>query len=535
MTKSSGVGYSQRLFAATAAVTLLFGLAACGNDESVNSEGKPIIKITLIKRSTQIDAKKMRLKKDLEAKCDCEIKWEEILDTQWAQQASTVLASGDVSDITIWGYNADNFAQYNYWEDLSDDIDKMPNVKEYFKQVPTAKMFGSDLDGHIWQVPSDYGNASGAKQSSGQNLMINKAWLDKLGLQVPKTWDDLTKVLTAFKNDDPNGNGKKDEVPMLINSLGTAGFGWWSPFLLLNGTGINTQVITGAGSQGIYVKDGKVNNWMLTDNFRKVIEYYNSLIKAGLMPADVLTRDGSKNTADISSDGKTAKVGVIFGWNTGNFGSLKGEYESFEVPAAPGVSYEQTTWEPRFDDIYNGASVKAGLDEAHKKAALKIINAFLDPDLSMESYYGDLNKYIKNEGNGKYKVLKFQDDLSTFGLADRGLTWVRSNMSIEGDEDKVLAEKDGSVYKTQQSHIGEKDLIPMYTRLSSEDNTTVANNNSTIWNYALPIISKWIQNGGLNDESWNKYIETLKKSGIEENIKLWQKAYDDTVAAADKN
>ena len=67
------------------------------------------------------------------------IKWDEILDTQWAQQSSTVLASGDVADITIWGYNSDNFAQYDYWEDLSDDLDQMPNVKAYFKEVPNAK------------------------------------------------------------------------------------------------------------------------------------------------------------------------------------------------------------------------------------------------------------------------------------------------------------------------------------------------------------------------------------------------------------
>ena len=519
--------------AATMCATL--GLAGCGGDGNrTNSEGKPIIKVTLIKRSTQIDAADMKLTQDLEAACDCEIEWEEILDTQWAQQASTVLASGDVGDITIWGYNADNFAQYDYWEDLSDDIDSMPNVKEYFETVPEAKMFASDLDGHVWQIPSDYGAASGAQWSSGQNMMINKTWLDKLGLEMPKTWDELTEVLTAFKNEDPNGNGEADEVPMLINQLGTVGFGWWSPFLLLNGTGQNTQVITGAGAQGIYVKDGKIGNWMLSDNFRQVIEYYHSLIEAGLMPADVLTRDASLNTADINSDGKTAKVGLIFGWNTGNFGDLRDEYVSMEVPAAPGVSYEETTWEPKFEDIYNGACVKAGLDEEHKAAALKMIDAWLDPELTMESYYGDLGTYIEKDANDEntYNVLKFQDDLSTFGLADRGLTWVRPGVTVTGDEDKVLAEEDGKVYEEQQSHVDEDDIVPDYVRLSTEDNTTVSNNNSTIWNYALPQISTWIQDGGLTDETWNQYIETLKSSGIEENIELWQKWYDEYMAKA---
>ena len=129
-------------------------------------------------------------------------------------------------------------------------------------------------------------------------------------------------------------------------------------------------------------------------------------------------------------------------------------------------------------------------------------------------------------------MLKFQDDLSTFGLADRGLTWVRPGVTVTGDEDKVLAEEDGKVYGEQQSHVDEDDIVPNYVRLSTEDNTTVSNNNSTIWNYALPQISTWIQDGGLTDETWNQYIETLKSSGIEENIELWQKWYDEYMAKA---
>ena len=131
--------------------------------------------------------------------------------------------------------------------------------------------------------------------------------------------------------------------------------------------------------------------------------------------------------------------------------------------------------------------------------------------MSMESYYGDLDTYISNEGDGKYNVLKFQDDLSTFGLADRGLTWVSDDMSVSGDEDKVLAEKDGKTYETQQSHIGDKDLIPAYVRLSAEDNTTVSNNNSNIFNYAMPLISTWDSGRRLTDDAWNEYVSTMKQ------------------------
>ncbi len=33
---------------------------------------------------------------------------------------------------------------------------------------------------------------------------------DKLGLDVPKTLDDVVEVARAFKNDDPDGNGVDD-------------------------------------------------------------------------------------------------------------------------------------------------------------------------------------------------------------------------------------------------------------------------------------------------------------------------------------
>ena len=43
---------------------------------------------------------------------------------------------------------------------------------------------------------------------------INEDWLKKLNLEVPHTLDELYNVLVHFRDDDPNGNGKKDEIPM---------------------------------------------------------------------------------------------------------------------------------------------------------------------------------------------------------------------------------------------------------------------------------------------------------------------------------
>ena len=43
---------------------------------------------------------------------------------------------------------------------------------------------------------------------------MNITWLDKLGLDFPETTEELESTLKAFKNRDPNGNGRADEIPM---------------------------------------------------------------------------------------------------------------------------------------------------------------------------------------------------------------------------------------------------------------------------------------------------------------------------------
>ena len=51
------------------------------------------------------------------------------------------------------------------------------------------------------------------------SFLIRKDWLDALNLSVPKTWDEFKTVLRAFKERDPNGNGKQDEIPFSVQDI----------------------------------------------------------------------------------------------------------------------------------------------------------------------------------------------------------------------------------------------------------------------------------------------------------------------------
>lgn len=103
------------------------------------------------------------------------------------------------------------------WEDdviiaLDDLIDEwMPN---YYNMIHSQDTFIADLtsnEGNIYQIAilkergslPDYG------------LQIRQDWLDDLGLERPRTYDEYYEVLTAFKNE------KNASAPMMLSRNGT--------------------------------------------------------------------------------------------------------------------------------------------------------------------------------------------------------------------------------------------------------------------------------------------------------------------------
>ena len=66
-------------------------------------------------------------------------------------------------------------------------------------------------DGDLMATPAPNLTAGGA------NVMWTRQdWLDALGLDVPRTWDELAEVAKAFVTRDPDGNGENDTIGCLL-------------------------------------------------------------------------------------------------------------------------------------------------------------------------------------------------------------------------------------------------------------------------------------------------------------------------------
>ena len=524
---------AMKVGAAVCAVALLGSLSACGNKKSTTTaDGKPIVTVLVKKNANQDKIANMQWAKDLEADCDCKIEWQEVTREAWSQQKNATLASGDIADVNLNGFNSLDAYQYSgMFEDLGKSLDKLPNIKAFFKEKPEAKKFSTDSKGRVYAIATARGKSY---SGTGQHMLINKAWLDKLGLQVPTTWDELENVLKAFKTQDPNGNGQADEIPMNIKKLEGSYFTWYSPMLLLNSTGIVTGFNKGASPTGFYAKNGVVKSFLTSDEYKEVVKYYHKLISEGLIPADWATKALDAYDSDQTSDGKTAKTGVSFGWSLdASFGTLKDQYIAMPVPSAPGVSPDKTVWDGSSSE-FDGNKLSISSHVANKDAALKLANLLYSEKYSVQQFLGSFGQTLTKTGEHKYtvdsaKLDKLTKDNLYPGLSELLVGWIPNEVIIKGDTHADELIEVNKVYEEQRSHFDPvKDYIPDYVNMDNmdpSDATKLNTNNAEIFNTTMQKTATWMSKGGI-DEEWDAYCKQLDSIGLQESTKIWQKWYD---------
>ncbi len=116
-------------------------------------------------------------------------------------QLALAFASGDVADVVI--LSAEYYAAYANQGALAD-------ITDYW-EASESKKSGRIDEKYIDALRiNDRLYAFTAARGNGCVTYLRQDWLDKLGLAVPTTYDEYIKVLEAFTNNDPDGNGQKD-------------------------------------------------------------------------------------------------------------------------------------------------------------------------------------------------------------------------------------------------------------------------------------------------------------------------------------
>ena len=207
------------LLALQMAVCLL--LSGCGaapsnsssgaNKIAMNEEGLPIVdeKVTFHMVApidpAQAPFEEMAFFKELEERTNVHIEWELIPAADFAQKKNLILAGKDYPDAFFMGIDENDIERYapqGVFLELDDLIAQYcPRLTKIFEDYPIYKSVCTATNGKVYGLAN--ANA-GSLYYNVDQMFINKAWLDSLGLPIPETTDDLYNPLKAFKTQDPN-------------------------------------------------------------------------------------------------------------------------------------------------------------------------------------------------------------------------------------------------------------------------------------------------------------------------------------------
>lgn len=533
--KTSRRGFLALGTVATAAV----GLAACsgGGSGSTTADGKPIVKVQVVKDSRTAKMSELAWTKDLEEAAGCSIQWLETPSASWDQQKKASLAAGDVADITIGGFGLGDMADFgSLFMDLKPELGSLPNVQEMFDAEPYAQVVSTTTDGKILGTPSVAGSITAR---SSNHMFINKQWLDNLGLEVPTTWDELETALEAFKNGDPTGTGA-DVIPLDFNAPGTDGFGLFNPNVLLSSRGITVS----SGALGMYAKDGVVKNYLTDPAYKELIIFLRRLWEKGLISEEAFTHDWSAYTSTAKGDGDVAKVGVTWMWTPSDiFGSTLGpQYVTIPALQAEAGQSEKTVWTYNGDDLaYLANRAVVSANPGNKEATLAVVNAFYSADMTVQMRYGSFGTCVTRNGDNDYTVLEPADSTKNASdwqfansLADGAPGWIRPDMVLNLPPEHTEYREVDAVYDDNYANIDlNKDVLYANMPTTPEQSRTLSKNATGINQNAMSKFAQWITQGGVEDE-WDDYVASLEANNLAESISVQQEIYDSYKAQMDE-
>lgn len=208
--------------------------------------------------------------------------------------------------------------------DLMGSLVKMGILDE----VKRADIKGSgDVYDAAWEMTKAADGKHYGVPTSAQSfaLFIRKDWRTKLGLPVPKTWNDLEAMAKAFTEKDPDGNGKADTYGFVVPASTTRGYASW--FL--------SSFIWQAGGDYIKPAAGGYKPALATSGAADAVKFMRGLI------CNKLTQPGAINatTADALPSFRSGQTGMFFSgpYHIALFDKEPGK-DAIEVVAPPAGS-----------------------------------------------------------------------------------------------------------------------------------------------------------------------------------------------------
>ena len=458
--------------------------------------------------------------KELEEKHNIKINWQVYYNSDWTEQKSLLLASGDLPDAffgSICLTETDIAQNKDYFVELTDGIEKnMPNLTAIFEQEPELKAAAMNRDGEIYSLVKKLP----LRPKVANSMYINKEWLDNLGLDMPTTYEELADVLKAFKEQDADGDGDPNNEIPYTNAGSLAGD--LSNLLAPFGT-----IVSRTGNFMQIDESGNPAFVPITDHYKEAVKWAHELYASGCLDQEYFTQDTSMASAKRMAEGGS-QTGLVFAWTAdAEMGENSDQFVLCEAVAGPdGKRYVES--DPTFLDIGNRELVITTQCKNPDKL-LQWADDFYTDLVSLQTYYGSIPNQVEDKGDGTYEVLIPSDGTTldtsawSFSMRDFGPKY----MTEEFQGKVILPDSQGDGVKLAQDETNAKyasDIAFPVVSYTTEQLTTLASLTTDINDYASAQYAHWVVDGGIEEE-WDAYLAQLDQMGLQDVLAIHNDAY----------
>ena len=483
-----------------------------------------------------------------------EIEWDLMADSL-AERVGVTIGGGDLPDAFIAvGFSQGDIAEYGEDEtfiDLTPYItpEIMPNLSGILEKHPEIRSAITAADGKIYGLPE--GELMGtaalgmednyAIHSVPEFSMINKTWLDELGLPVPTNLTELHDALKAFKENDMatrNGNSAGQTIPM------STGYDqWcWGQEIFYSGFGF-TNFTSDVCNDLLVDADGNVEFVSATQKYRDAVSYFSDWYKEELMDLEMFSQSDSQLIAKCTQ----GRVGVATWWYIEQImGDKSDQYVYLPPMSGPvGTEYEGVMGL----NLRGAPAVTAGklnITSAcgNPELLCKYFDQWYDPEIVMQLQYGPIGIYFtEQDENGMWKSITDEEAQAKYGKTAGSL---KAQYEVYGPR-LVLPEYYDTVFELEDRakerlQLLVDDWIPL------AQNKNYYPNDVTFTQDELDIIDRykesfvklvaekegnWLKNGGPTDAEWDEYLTMLRDScGMDKLLTVYQDAYTRYVNAS---
>lgn len=151
-----------------------------------------------------------------------------------------------------------------------------PYLKDYANLSKMSKLVLNNIsiDGKVYGLFRE-------RDLARFGLMIRKDWLANVGMEPPKSMDELYAVLKAFATEDPDKNGKDDTIGLAVGMQGN------------NIAGFKDILVYSGGPNEWELRDGKLIPAHMTEAYMETMKFYKKLYDEKLINQDfAIVQDG---------------------------------------------------------------------------------------------------------------------------------------------------------------------------------------------------------------------------------------------------